>query len=333
MRLEQLNLDEWGSALPNGEFEVFHTPQALAVLDEHTEATMRLYGAFKGQEPVGLLPLFVKSSTFGRTAMSPPPSMAVPRLGPLVVPSSPKQRKRESVYREFVDLVFTELDIGSARSLVRLKCPLDYEDPRPFQWSDLNVEHAFTYVLDLSDTTPDAVLGGFSSYLRKEIRRSRDTDITISIEGADAAELVYEDVADKYAEQGVNSPADREFVRDLVVALDESARVYVARDGDGEYLGGIIVLYSDDTAWYWQGGVASTHEGISVNVPIHWAIISDVLADDGPDVSRYDLVGANTPNLCKFKAKFGGDLVPYYVVESSGIRMSIAKWAYSVVNK
>jgi len=335
MRLEEIDIDEWDRALPSSGFEVFHTPEALEVLDEHTSAERRLYGVFKGQEAVGLLPVFVSSYGIGRTVTSPPTGMGVPRLGPIVMPTSPKQRKRESVTREFVELVLAELDTSSARSLLHMECPVAYEDPRPFQWADLEVGQVFTYVLDLADRDAEDVRSGFSRDLRKNVRRADDTDMTVSVEGVDAAMNVYDDVADRYAEQDEVFPVGRAFYRDLVSALGDRARTYVARGGDGEYLGGILVLYSNDTASFWQGGVGKSYDGVSVNSRLHWAAITDVIDGDvpieGADVTGYDLVGANTPRLCEYKSKFGADLVPYYTVESSGVGMSVAKRAYTSI--
>lgn len=84
MDIERLTLEEWGDALPRSGIEVFHDPDALAVLDAHTDAEMRLYGAYKGQQAVGLLPVFVDQKSVGRTVFSPPLSLGVPRLGPVI---------------------------------------------------------------------------------------------------------------------------------------------------------------------------------------------------------------------------------------------------------
>jgi hypothetical protein len=334
MRIEEIDLDQWTRALPDSGYEVFHRPEALRVLSAHSDADLRLYGAFKGQEPVGLFPAFVDKKAGGKIVTSPPTGMVVPRLGPLLMPTSPKQRKRESVNREFADLLLDTVDADARRSLVRFACPLAFDDPRPFQWAEMDVGQSFTYVLDLDGRSEEDVLSSFSRDLRKEIRQADSTDVEISVEGDSAAGRVYEDVAQRYDEQGETFPADRAYFRDLVDGLEEYSRVYVARDADGSYLGGIVVLYSDDHAAFWQGGVSTSYDGISVNSCLHWRIVSDILEGDAPqDVSGYDLVGANTPRLSRYKAKFGADLVPYYTVESSGAEMSLAKRAYSLVNK
>jgi len=334
MRLEEIDLDTWGSQLPSTGFEVFHLPEALEVLADHTGTEMRLYGVYKGQEAVGLFPAFVKELPLGRAVLSPPPDLGVPRLGPLVMPTSPKQRKREAVNREFVDLLVDELDVGSRRSLLRVVCASGYSDPRPFDWRGFRVGQAFTYVLDLADESAESVKRGFTRDLRREVNSLEDVDVTVAVEGAEMAANVREDVADRYEEQGETFPASAAFFEDLVAALGERARVYVARTGDGEYLGGIVVLYSNDTAAFWQGGAAASHDGVSVNSALHWATITDLLEDPPVEgVRGYDLVGANTPRICRYKSKFGGAVRGYATVESDGVGMAAAKRTYSLVGR
>lgn len=334
MRLEAIDPSTWESELPAEGFEIFHLPEALQVLDDHVDAELRLYGAYKGQNAVGLFPAFVEEKPLVRMATSPPPGLSVPRLGPLVMPTSPKQRKRESVNREFVELLVDELDADSRRSLLRVVCPLEYGDPRPFDWSGFRVENDFTYVLDLAGRSTDEVRSAFSSGLRRELRTLEEADVTVGVEGVDAALRVHEDVAARYAERGEAHQLPASVVRDLVESLGDRCRVYVARNGSGEYLGGIVALYSNDVASFWLGGVARSYEGASVNTGLHWEIIADVV--EGPPVDGvwgYDLVGANTPRLCRYKSKFGADLVGYHTVESDGLGMSVAKQAYTLVNK
>jgi hypothetical protein len=356
MDVETLELSEWEAALPTSGTEVFHRPEALEVLADHADASLYLFGGFKGQQPVALLPVFVQERAVGSAVLSPPPSMGVPRLGPLTMPTSPKRRKREKINREFAREVLDRLDADASVSdrleaagldnsvtdrltragldpsltIVRMECGVDYPDPRPYAWEGYAIAPRFTYVLDVGSSSPDDLLKSASKSLRREIRDGKDLDVEVSVEGIDAAQTVYEDTKDRYDEQGEGFPMQWAYVRDLLEALDERFRVYVARDSDGEYVSGITVLYSDDRAYFWQGGTRAIYEGTSVNSLLHWAIIEDVAEDPPVDgVHSYDLMGANTENLCRYKAKFGADLVPYYVIESKGAGMGIAKKAYS----
>lgn len=334
MHIEQIDLSTWKSSLPSSGFEVFHTAEALEILDTHTTSELRLYAAHKGDQVVGLLPVFVERNPLGRAILSPPPSVGISRLGPIVMTNSPKQRKREQVNQQFIDLVLEELTVTSSRSLLRIECPLSYSDPRPFRWANLDVSIRFTYVLDLGDTTLEDVMAGFSRDLRKEIRSADDLDITVDLEGLETAMRIYDDVDARYGEHGDTFPLTRELYGDLVEAIEDRCRVYVARDGDGNYLGGVTVLYSNDHALFWQGGVAATYKGSSVNSVLHWRIIQDIMEDPALEsVTGYDLFGANTPRLCKYKSKFGADLVPNYTVESTGMGMAMAKRAYQMVSK
>jgi lipid II:glycine glycyltransferase (peptidoglycan interpeptide bridge formation enzyme) len=212
-------------------------------------------------------------------------------------------------------------------------CPVTFDDPRPYVWNDHDVTTNFTYVVDLDVSELDAVLSSFTRDLRREMRKLDEIGVSVDTEDVDGAIRVYDHVVDRYEEQGKSAPMSHDYIRDLVSMLDDDrCRVYVARSPEGEYLSGIIVLYSNDMAYYWTGGVHATYENISVNDLIQRVIIEDILTDPSLDsVTKYDLVGANTERICEYKAKFGGELVPYYVVESSGLEMTLAKSAYRLL--
>ena len=330
MDVNRIGLEEWRDALPASGYEVFHEPEALSVLEDHTNAELRLYGAYKGQQAVGLFPAFVTDRPIGRTVLSPPISFSVPRLGPIVNPNSPKRRKRERINRELAEAVIDDTEVDNRTTLFRMTTPLEYTDPRPFGWNDFSLEPRFTYMVDLENTTMEAVMKGFSKSLRREMRKLDELDLTIETEGIESALRVYEDVVEQYRAYDDPAPISRSFLRDLLTSLpDDLWRVYVARTPDGRYKSGVVVLYGPDQAYFWQGGVTETYEGISVNSLLHRAIMEDVLTDpELESVTGYDLVGANTERLCEYKAKFNSDLRQYYVVESSGLEMELAKSTY-----
>lgn len=359
MRVEQLELSEWKTALPSDGFEVFHLPEALEVVDCHTDGELKLFGGFKGQQPIALLPVFVQRRSVGTAVTSPPPSLGIPRLGPILMPCSPKRSKREKVNREFTESVLQQLgpdidldrrlaeagvnsplaeqvldrlDVDSRLTLFRMECNTAYGDPRPYSWGNLRVEPNFTYVLDLDGRGAEDVRRSFSKSLRREIRDAENLDVTVRTEGLRGARDVFRATEARFAEQDEPFGLTWPYVRDLFEALGDRAQTYVARDGDGEYLSGITALYSNDRAYFWQGGAKAIYEGTAVNGLIHWRLVEDLIEDPPVgSVTRYDLMGANNERLCRYKAKFGAELVPYYVVESSGAGMAVAKRAYQLV--
>lgn len=334
MDVNRIELEEWRDGLPASGFEVFHDPDALAVLDDYTDAELHCYAAFKGEHIVGMVPLFVSDRSIGRTVFSPPVSVGVPRLGPIIDPHSPKQRKWERINSALADGVTDALGLDDRTTLFRMTCPVGYTDPRPYSWNDLSMEPQFTYVVDIAgcDDVED-VMGGFSKSLRNEMRRLDDVDLSIEIEGVESALRVYDDVVEQFAEHDETAPASRPFIRDLLSTLDDDRwRVYVARGPGGAYQSGIITLFSNDLAYYWQGGVRASYENISVNNLLHRVILEDLVADpELESITGYDLVGANTERLCEYKGKFNGELRPYYVVESSGLEMQLAKSTYKKI--
>jgi hypothetical protein len=332
MNVDRIDFDAYESALPQTGWDVFHHPDALRTVADHADGACRLYAARKGQETIGLLPAFVTERAVGKTVLSPPPGFSIPRLGPLLMPNSPKRSKRERLNQSLVDAVLADVDAVESTTLFRLSTPLTYEDPRPLWWNDLSVEPRFTYVIDLpADAEIDDVMGRFGRSLRREMRKRDALDLTISDEGLDGARRIHHEVEQRFAEQDELPPAPRAFAEDVVRALEDRARAYVARDEAGTYHGGVIVLYSADLAYYWLGGVRNSYENVSVNTLIHRRVMEDVLTDPTLDsVSGYDLVGANTERLCEYKQQFCGDLVPYYLAESDGFGMRAVKTAYRV---
>lgn len=330
MRLETLSKEEWADALPSSGFGVFHTPEALEVLDAHTSSELHLVGAFKGERPVALVPLFRKERSIGTAMLSPPPSLAVPNLGPLLMPASPKRRKRERLHKAFANEVLEFAGVERSTTILWMSCDLGMTDPRPYVWADLDVNPRFTYVLDLSEASTDRVMERFSKSLRRDVRNARASEVTVDHESTtETARRVFEDTRNRYDEQDERFGLTWDYVRDLTEGLGERCRVYVARDGSGEYLGGITVLYSNDRAYFWQGGTRTDHD-VAINCLLHWRILEDVATDPPLEsVNAYDLMGANTEQICRYKSKYGADLRTYYTVESSGPAIDVAKTVYN----
>ncbi|ELY67297.1 lipid II:glycine glycyltransferase FemX [Natrinema versiforme] len=330
MHLTDLTFSEWDDTLPETGFGPFHTSDSLRVIDEHTAGDLYLFGGYRGEQPVGLMPLFLRDQPFVTGALSPPPGFGIHRMGPILMPTSPKRRKQEKINRTFIEGILSVLDIDRSLLLFRLSCDTTYADPRPFRWAGFDVDFRFTYRLDLESTTPDTVLKSFSKSLRREIQDGEDLDHSITIQGVDGLRKVYDATRERYEEQGIGFPMSWEFMRDLIGSLDDRARVYVAETPDGEFLSGIIALYSNDTCYFWKGGTTASYENVSVNSLLHWRVIEDILTDpELDDITQYDMYSANNERITKYKSKYGGDLVPYYIVESASPTMSLAKKAYA----
>lgn len=331
MQVTRLTLTEWGDALPATGFEWAHTLEALQVLDRHVRGELQLYGGFNGEQLVGLLPVVVRNELFATAVVSPPPGVGISRMGPILLPSSPKQRKQEKVNREFTAALLETVAAHEPLTLFGLSCSPEYADPRPYRWAGFDVETRFTYRLALDATTPERVLQSFSREARRGIRDAEDVGITVTLQDLSGARSVYDAYEARRNEQGDNYPVSWEYVRDLVATLGERARVYVAETAAEEFLSGITVVYSNDEGYCLQGGARVSHHNGSANELLHWRIIEDILTDPAlASIDRYDLGNGDLESLAYYKSKYGAEPVPYYLIKS-GRLMDLAQKAYELI--
>lgn len=329
MRIERLTFSEWGDTLPATGFEWAHMPETLRVLADHIRGELQLYGGFNGQQPIGLFPVVVRE-WFATAVVSPPPGFGIPRMGPILMPTSPKQRKQEMVNRKFTEAILDRVSAHDPLTLFGISSSTEYADPRPYSWADFDVETLFTYRIDLSSTTREKVRQSFSRNSRRGIRDAKNEGYTVSLQGIEGARDVYDAHENRRNNQGNDYPVPWEYTRDLVTALGDNARVYVAETADGEFISGVTVVYSNDEAYAFQGGTRTEQQAVSANALLHWSVIEDILTDPAlASVKRYDLGNANIASLAQYKSKYNAELTPHYLVKS-GKLMDLAQKAYEL---
>lgn len=331
MHIKTLTLSEWDDALPTTGFGWAHRPETLQVLDNYTTGELRLYGGFKGEQLIGLLPAVIRNELFAKAVISPPPGFGIPQMGPILMPTSPKQRKQEIVNREFTSAILDRVAAHDLLTLFGMSCSTEYADPRPYLWAGFDVETRFTYQLPLDATTPERLLQSFSREARRGIRDAEDAGVTVTVQGVDGARDIYSAHKARRNEQGDNYPVSWEYIRDLVATLGDRIRVYVAETSNGEFASGITVVYSNDTGYSLQGGTRTDRQSGSANELLHWRIIEDILTDPAlASIDRYDLGNANIESLAHYKSKYSAEPVPHYLIKS-GRLMDLAQKAYELI--
>lgn len=302
----------------------FHRFALLEVIADHADATLHPLVGYKGQEPVGVFPVFVVRKGPVSTAFSPPPSLKITYLGPaLLNVDKLKPSKAERRNRRFVDGCLDYVDEQISPRYVHVRTGTRYEDTRPFTWNGFESTPHFTYVVDLTDG-PDALFDRFSRDARKNVRDAREVDCVVEERGIEAARTIIDQVRERHEEQDEWYPLTTDFVGDLYEAAEDGVvRPYVC-EVDGEVVGGSLTLEHGDTAYGWQG-VVKPDSDIAVNDVVHWNVINDVVERG---VTRYDLVGANEPRLSRYKSKFAPTLETYQGLERSSPEMSLAAKTY-----
>jgi len=306
-----------------------HRYGGLRALAEHAGATLHPLAGYKGQEPVGLFPVFEKAKGPVSAVFSPPPDLKVSYLGPVTHNLEKlKQRKRERRHRRFVEGCLDYLDETVGPSYAHFRTGVDYADPRPFLWNDFEVTPRYTYVVDL-ERDPDDLFAAFSSDARSNVRSAGDADCEVYEGGREEIVRIVEQVKARHDEQGKSYLVTPAFVTDLYESLPDGAVRPYAVAVDGEFAGGMVVLEDDDTVYRWQGG-AKPDASLPVNDVLDWQIMQDAIERGR---SGYDLVGANNPRLCGYKAKFAPTLRTYHSLQRGTRSMNVVSGLYSRLRK
>jgi hypothetical protein len=324
-----LDAEGWNGLLERSEQATpFHRYEALEVIADHSGTTLFPYVGYKGQEPIGVFPVFALKRWPLRTAFSPPPDLEVTYLGPARIgEASPKQRKAERRHRRFIEAVFEAVDREIAPHYAHVRAGTGYRDPRPFIWNDFEPTPRYTYVVDLSPDVDDLFMS-FSSDVRRNVRKTKGT-FEYELGEGDAADVeqIIRHVQKRHAEQGVSYNVTRAFARELYRALPEgTVRAYTCRM-DGRFVGGKITIEDDETLYGWQTA-ADLDSDLPATDLIDWAVMQEA-KERGLD--RVDLVGANDPRLCGYKAKFNPEVRTHYSLERSSPTTETLKAMYKRV--
>jgi len=323
--VRQLDADSWNDLVTTApDATGFHLAESLDVLADETDTTVYRLAGFKGEEPCGLFPVFVKSFGPVTTLFSPPPGVKVNYLGPLLVNADKlKQRRRELRHSRFVDACIEWLDSTVSPSFTTVRTTPGYADVRPFVWNDHDATPRYTYVVDTT-RDPDDLLAAFSSDARRNITDDHDTDYEIRAEGADAIDDIVTGVIDRHAEQDESFPIGPTFVRELYEAAPDGVVTPITVRADGEFLGGHVLVELNDTCISWLG-VSDLDHDLPITDLLDWHCIQRA-HDAG--YSGFDLAGANNRRLSEYKSKFAPTLVPYYRVESGSWPLRAAASVY-----
>lgn len=326
-RFTESGAEEWNKyaerspkALP------FHRYEAIDLIAREVGATLHPLVGFKGQEPVGLLPLFETSQGPFQLVVS-PPDMEIFSLGPALLNHEKlKQRKEERRHRRFVEASLDWIDRQIGPDHIDIRTGPQYTDLRPFIWRGYDVTPAYTYEVDISPDEEE-ILMSFSRDARSNIRDANESGVAIEQSGIEGIEPIIGRIRDRHLAQGESYSLTPAFVEALYEHLpDGTVRVYTVRT-DAETIGGMVTLETGDTVYRWQGG-AKTGGSFPANDSLDWGIIRDA-KERG--ITRYDLVGANLPRLCRYKSKFNPTPVPYYTAKRRSSRMQTALSVYHLL--
>ena len=268
------NEGEWSKLEDNLEdVTIFHTWKWLKIAEKHTNSRFYPLIGMKGTTPVGIYPLFYFKVFFFNSVFSPPPWLAIPYLGPVMVDYPKlKQDKKESIFIEFQRKVdeFIKTEIKPHYTLIKLSPGI--LDVRPLKWNGYHVEPIYNYRIDLSKGK-NYVWGQFKKNLRQNISRAIKRGISVEEGSKEELERIYESIKMRYNEQSKMTSISKEYLLDLYDAFyPEKMRIFVAKH-NGEIVGGMVDLYHKKKVISWLGNVKMNVASVSPNELLQWEAI------------------------------------------------------------
>lgn len=308
----------------------FHRSEALEVIGNHSGGTCYPLVGRKGEEPVGLFPIFRITKGPFTLAVSPPSDLEISYMGPAQFDhGGMKRRKAERRHCRFIDASIESVADVLSPDYTHIRAGTGYQDPRPFLWNGFDTTPRHTYHVDITPETEDLFMS-FSGDIRSNVRSADENhDYDVSEGGTSEIERIIKKVRERHEEQDVGYSVPASFATDLFEAMpDGMVRVYTLRC-DGTVLGGLITLEDDTTVYRWQS-VADFDHDIAVSDVLDWELIQQA-KDRG--IERIDLVGANNQRLCGYKAKFNPEVKNYYSLERGSAVMNFVKSTYLRLQK
>jgi len=335
LKLELLDTDNekiWDHYLHgSGQGSVYHSLDWLKLLESYSDSELHLFTAKKGEQCVGLFPLFTRRRFGIITLFSPPPTLAVPYLGPAFPANSTKRSEVESIAIGFLDLVLgyigSHLNIHPSYSLIHTDPQL--VDMRPFSWRGFNVQPLYSYIIGIEPGL-DNIRRGFSQSERRYLKRvEKDEDIKVEIGDQQDLVLINDLVKARYNEQGMSYSVPNQYLLDLYEKFPQN--IFSTKlIHEGKTVSGMIYVKNNDTLSFWIGGTPPIQRipgGITL---LHWWGMEKAME---LELEYYEVMGANTEHLSRYKSKLNPELLTYYAISKKNLQGRFAEFLYKRFRK
>jgi hypothetical protein len=318
---DEAEWDGWVSSSPDA--SVFHRMPFLRAMERESGTRLHALVVRDGTGPVALFPVFTKGKPPLRAALSPPPALAVPELGPLLLRSPAGQSEREGQWNGVVEACEAYVRRELRPAFVRVSCVWQVADVRPFTWAGYAAEPFFTYHIPLGDG-PEAVFKRWKPQVRTDARRAlKYAQLRMESGGGELLRVLVERVRARYREQGRDWTVSPRFFEELDAGLEGRLTVRALMDG-GEMVAGLALLADGGVVRHWLGGTTPRGPFIGVNELLHWRVVEEFA---GRDFHTYELMGANTAHLARHKARFNPRLVTQFRLERATVSARLAQAA------
>ncbi len=301
---------------------LFHRWDFLKIIEKHSGFKLLPYAIYIGDELIAQIPLFIGKKAFLNMVMSPPFSF-VPYLGPVIKLEYKdfKQNKKELILNSIAEDISHEIQKISSDYIMINTTP-DFFDIRPFKWEGYIVDPIYTYVINL-DFSLDELWASFKKSCRKNIK---NIEGKCSIRKSQDVSSLSKMIASRFEEQKINTPVGISFpyLEDITGIFKENLDIYYLYDEkDQNIITGLLNAKYNSRYIIWIGNARVDLQG--GNEYLLWELIK-IAKSEG--YHEFEILGANTKNLCQFKSKFNPNLEIAFDISKKSFLGSIGEWCY-----
>jgi hypothetical protein len=231
-------------------------------------------------------------------------------LGPWLAPCAGREQKRLETEKELLQQLFAQLPYTAG---FRQTWHRDRTNWLPLHWLGYSQTTRYTYRLeDLTDL--EAVWSGFSSNIRREIRKAEGR-FGLRLRKSPTIDHLLDLAERTFRRQGRGLPYERSIVQRIEAACRERAqsRILIAEDAQGRAHAGCYLVWDSESAYYLLGGGDPELRNSGAMSLVMWEAIrfSAEVSDS------FDFEGSMIESIERFFRAFGALQTPYFAISRS----------------
>jgi GNAT acetyltransferase-like protein len=293
--------DEFGKSSPQGTF--FCSIPWLQILEEVYNRPLKIIVCKRNQEIVSGIPFFENKRLFWKMIT---PVFLLPCDGPIFY-SNPDAKPQKIIADQIKFLERLLKHLKNEYDIIQLKSHHSFNDLRGFTWNGFQVEPEHTYICKLENE--QIILSRFSQSLRKKIQKSKELSFEIS-ESKDVnafADLYLS----SYKRHGQIPPILNDELDLLLRKIIELQNVHLYFvENENRLIAGRIVLEDKETIYDLLAGSVD-ESGLASSF-----LVAEIMKKYAEKFTYFDFMGADHPEIEKFKRAFGGELVHRFKVKN-----------------
>ncbi len=231
---------------------IFHTWKCLKIIEKYSKTKLYPVIVQNGDAPLGCIPLFYQKKLWMKLLFSPPPHVALSRLGPVIADyDGLTQSKRESNIAEFYKNV-DEFIFSSINPDCLILSSGYLQDSRCYKWGGYHVEPTYNYVFCLNNEL-DKIWSNIRKNTKQDIRRAQRRGLSVREGNKEDMLRIYDLLADRYAQQERAVSVKKEYLIEMYEALYPSNLKIFVVEHEGNVVSGSIDVYFKDRVVSWIG--------------------------------------------------------------------------------